>query len=90
MELSLHSGGEYEVFLLVHVKNESIPIYTDDAEVMRQIKAQFIPSEFRDMAVLFNEKTLESWYPKVEEHRYSTFPIPRVLNFGRSPNNPAA
>ncbi|KAK4870235.1 hypothetical protein LT330_005289 [Penicillium expansum] len=68
MELSLHSGGEYEVFLLVHVKNESIPIYTDDAEVMKQIKAQFIPSEFRDMAVLFNEKTLESWYPKVEEH----------------------
>ncbi|KAJ5196597.1 Protein of unknown function DUF3405 [Penicillium cf. viridicatum] len=68
MELSLHSGGEYEVFLLVHVKDESVPIYTDDADVMKEIKAQFIPREFRDMAVLFNEKTLESWYPRVEEH----------------------
>ncbi|KGO69697.1 Protein of unknown function DUF3405 [Penicillium italicum] len=68
MELSLHSGGEYEVFLLVHVKDESIPIYSDDAEVVKQVKAQFIPHEFHDMAVLFNEKTLESWYPRVEEH----------------------
>ncbi|CAI7631641.1 unnamed protein product [Penicillium discolor] len=67
-ELSLHSGGEYQVFLLIHVKDESIPIYTDDDEVVKEIKARFIPHEFQDMAVLFNEKTLESWYPRVEEH----------------------
>ncbi|KAJ5686040.1 hypothetical protein N7536_008659, partial [Penicillium majusculum] len=67
-ELSLHSGGEYQVFLLIHIKDESIPIYTDDDEVMKEIKARFIPHEFQDMAVLFNEKTLESWYPRVEEH----------------------
>ncbi|KAF7518687.1 hypothetical protein PCG10_010583 [Penicillium crustosum] len=67
-ELSLHSGGEYQVFVLVHVKDESIPIYTDDDEVMKEIKARFIPHEFRDMVVLFNENTLKSWYPRVEEH----------------------
>lgn len=89
-ELSLHSGGEYQVFLLIHIKDESIPIYTDDDEVMKEIKARFIPHEFQDMAVLFNEKTLESWYPRVEDHRYSAFSIPRLLNFARSPNNPAA
>ncbi|CAI7618289.1 unnamed protein product [Penicillium glandicola] len=77
MELALHSGAEYEVFILCDVKDESIPIYTDDAQVMKETKARFIPREFMDMAVLFNDKTLDSWYPKVEEHRYSAFPIPR-------------
>lgn len=89
-ELSLHSGGEYQVFVLVHVKDESIPIYTDDDEVMKEIKARFIPHEFRDMVVLFNENTLKSWYPRVEEHRYNAFSIPQLLNVARSPSNPAA
>ncbi|GAP82748.2 hypothetical protein SAMD00023353_0102840 [Rosellinia necatrix] len=29
---------------------------------------EFVPSEFRDMSFLFNERTLEAWYPKVPEH----------------------
>lgn len=67
MELSLHSGGEYEVFLLVHVKDDELPIFSDSATVEALRNA--IPEEFRNMALFFNTKMLEAWYPKIEEHR---------------------
>lgn len=70
MELSLHSGGEYEVFILCHVKDQNIPVYSNDEAYMQNLKSRYIPREFLDMSVLFNEKTLTSWYPKVEDHRY--------------------
>lgn len=79
MELSLHSGAEYEVFILCHVKDARIPINIEDAEAMRSLKSRFIPREFQEMAVLFNDQTLESWYPGVDEHRYSTT-SPTVLS----------
>lgn len=79
MELSLHSGAEYEVFILCHVKDASIPLNTDDAEAMRNLKSRFIPREFQEMAVLFNDKTLESWYLDINDHRYSTT-SPTVVN----------
>ncbi|RDW76289.1 DUF3405 domain-containing protein [Aspergillus mulundensis] len=66
MELSLHSGAEYEIFLLTHVKDNEIPLHTADAA--QHLKDQFIPREFWDMTVFFNEETLKSWYPKVQEH----------------------
>jgi hypothetical protein len=67
MELSLGSGAEYEVFLMVHVKDPSLPIYSDSSTV-EKIKATFIPAEFRDIVILFNNKLLEAWYPNIEEH----------------------
>ncbi|OQE07913.1 hypothetical protein PENVUL_c011G02210 [Penicillium vulpinum] len=69
MELSLHSGAEYEVFILCYVQDESIPIYTHDAKVMEKVKSRCVPRKFLDMVVLFNDATLDSWYPKIEEHR---------------------
>ncbi|GIC93024.1 DUF3405 domain-containing protein [Aspergillus udagawae] len=67
MELSLGSGAEYEVFLMVHVKDLSLPIFSDSSTV-EQIKATFIPAEFRDIVIFFNNKLLEAWYPNIEEH----------------------
>lgn len=78
MELSLHSGAEYEVFLLVHVKDDTIPIYSDDNTVQR-LKEIYIPAEFRNMTIFFNNKLLEAWYPKVEEHRYGVGHAPWKL-----------
>jgi hypothetical protein len=66
MELSLHSGGEYEVFLMVHVKDDKLPIFSD-AKTMRDLR-ESIPPEFRNISVFFNNKLLEAWYPKIEEH----------------------
>lgn len=67
MELALHSGAEYEVFLLIHVKDEELPIFSDAKTIQRLRKS--IPAEFRNMALFFNDKLLEAWYPKIAEHR---------------------
>lgn len=67
MELSLHSGGEYQVYILIHVKDEEMPIFSDSETITRLRNA--IPKEFRNMALFFNNKLLEAWYPKIEEHR---------------------
>ncbi|KAJ5183661.1 hypothetical protein N7492_001277 [Penicillium capsulatum] len=66
MELALHSGAEYEVFLLIHVKDEELPIFSD-AKTMQRLRKS-IPPEFRNMALFFNDKLLEAWYPKIVEH----------------------
>ena len=54
-ELSLNTGGEYSVYLLVEAldpkKNVGIP--------------DSVPVEFRDMTLVYNSNILEAWYPKV-------------------------
>ncbi|KAL4732869.1 hypothetical protein BDV11DRAFT_201185 [Aspergillus similis] len=70
MELSLHSGGEYDVFLLTHIKDDEIPLYTADGDSNAQhLKEKFIPREFWGMTIFFSEETLKTWYPAVEEYR---------------------
>ncbi|KAH8890730.1 hypothetical protein GQ53DRAFT_721540 [Thozetella sp. PMI_491] len=69
MELSLHSGAEYQVFLLVDVKT---PLVFSDKSAIRRLKDEFIPREFHDITVLFSESLLEEWYPNNEDHRYPT------------------
>ncbi|KAJ5458104.1 hypothetical protein N7475_009492 [Penicillium sp. IBT 31633x] len=71
MELSLHSGAEYEVFILCHVKDTNIQFNADDAEQLQNLKARFVPREFQDMTVLYNDHTLETWYPKLKDYRCS-------------------
>lgn len=69
MELSLHSGGEYEVFILSHIRDKSISLSHADDEYILKLKDRFIPREFHNITVLFNDQILESWYPNIEEHR---------------------
>lgn len=80
MELSLHSGGEYQIYLLVHVKDDEMPIFSD-AKTISRLKDS-IPEEFRNMTLFFNNKLLEAWYPKIEEHRYFSLFI--LLNYGKA------
>lgn len=71
MELSLHSGAEYEVFLLTHVKDNETTLYgPDEGENVQKLKERYIPREFWGITIFFNEQTLESWYPMVDEHKY--------------------
>lgn len=65
MELALHSGGEYQLFLLVDVK---VPIDLHDTRAMQRLKTESIPAEFHDITVLFNEQVLKEWYPRIDEH----------------------
>lgn len=61
-ELALKSGGEYDVHFLVHVKDDSIPIWADE-NVYQQIIDENVPLEFRGLATLWSEKQMEMYYP---------------------------
>ncbi|KAJ5179264.1 hypothetical protein N7492_002474 [Penicillium capsulatum] len=86
VELALHSGAEYEVIILVHVKKDWESIYhsngTVDNAAIQNLKDLFIPPEFHDMVVFFSEKTLEAWYPDVEDHRpeFQTYQAVQLLS----------
>lgn len=67
MELSLLSGAEYEVILLVDAKNAELPYPTDKAGLDSLKKS--LPLELQDLAVFFNSKMLEDWYPKINVHQ---------------------
>lgn len=71
MELSLHSGGEYKIFILCHVRDNTISFDGENVGAIRRLKAQFVPLEFADMTIFFNDQTLESWYPLIDDHRYA-------------------
>lgn len=66
MELALHFWSGYEVFLLVHVKDDEPPIISDSKTM--NICGDRSP-EFRNMALFFNNKLLEVWYTKITDHR---------------------
>ena len=61
-ELALKSGGEYDIHFLVHVKDDSIPIWASD-EVYRETLEANVPEEFWGMATLWSEKLMELYYP---------------------------
>ncbi|RYP92104.1 hypothetical protein DL770_001765 [Monosporascus sp. CRB-9-2] len=61
-ELSLKSGGEYDVHFLVHVKNDSIPIWASE-EVYNETLQESVPSEFWDMSTLWSEEQMRTYYP---------------------------
>ncbi|CAG8048752.1 unnamed protein product [Penicillium salamii] len=67
MELSLFSGGEYEVILLIDCQDEELPAEKDSAawEVFRQ---KHLPQELRGLAMFFNTKMLGDWYPDIDIH----------------------
>ena len=69
-EAALGSAGRYAVFLLVHLKqNEHRRQLNKGQKEYDEILNKVVPREFRNMAVLFDETLLESWYEKVEDHR---------------------
>ncbi|KAF3940505.1 hypothetical protein ABW19_dt0206726 [Dactylella cylindrospora] len=63
-ELNIKSGGEYDVRLLVHVQDEDIPIWSKDSEYERVLRESII-EEFQGLAMLWNEKMMSAWYPKL-------------------------
>jgi hypothetical protein len=66
MELSLHSGGEYQVFLFIEVKDGDFEASSDESA--QRMLHKYVPREFHDITVLFNDETLRAWYPEIPEH----------------------
>jgi hypothetical protein len=63
-ELALQSGGEYSVFLLLHVKNDHLPIWNE--RVRRKIVQGNVPREFWDITELWSVSLVASRYPELD------------------------
>ena len=58
-ELSLRSGGEYTLYLMVDDKNNENPIWSDARE---EAARAGIPKEFQGMAIIWNNAMMEKFY----------------------------
>lgn len=65
-ELSLRSGSEYEVFLLVQVKDNALRIF-DDEETYKSVLKQSVPPEFHSMTILWNDESVWKLYPALSD-----------------------
>ena len=65
-ELSLKSGGEYEVFLLTHVKDPQLRIF-DDPETYQYVLQENVPPEFHGMTVLWNDEVVWNIYTELTD-----------------------
>ncbi|KAF2863957.1 hypothetical protein K470DRAFT_261472 [Piedraia hortae CBS 480.64] len=73
-ELSLQSGGEYNVHFLIHVKNDSLPIWSDD-EVHSRVLREALPEEFRGMGTLWSEAQMAYVYTGLPDSSYRGLPV---------------
>ncbi|KAL0935787.1 uncharacterized protein CTRU02_208001 [Colletotrichum truncatum] len=60
-ELSLRSGGEYQVFLLLHVRDASIDIW-NDKKAYQGVLDTHIPREFHGITKLWNDQAVWDTY----------------------------
>lgn len=66
-ELSLASGGRYDVHLLVQVKNDAMhPIWADDEVYAQRIK-DTVPEELRSIVTLWTETQMLSLYQGIHD-----------------------
>ncbi|KAF2276579.1 uncharacterized protein EI97DRAFT_450363 [Westerdykella ornata] len=62
-ELAIKSGGEYDVHFLLHVKDDSIPIWSSH-EIYQKTIQENLPKEFWGMATLWSEQQMRMYYPE--------------------------
>ena len=60
-ELALRSGGEFQVFLLVHVREDDIAIW-DDEETYQWVLNEHVPREFHGITTLWNNEAVWKVY----------------------------
>jgi hypothetical protein len=69
-EAALESGGKYEVFLLVQIKDQNKKnIFMSRIAYEDALKESGVPNEFWSMTILWHDDLLQSWYPDVRDHR---------------------
>ncbi|KAF8429726.1 hypothetical protein EV426DRAFT_542836 [Tirmania nivea] len=73
-ELSINSGGEYTVHLLVHVKDPSIPIWADKQTYNDHLQSS-VPREFWGIATLWNEPLMALTYSSLPTNEFRGLPV---------------
>lgn len=73
-ELSLASGGEYQVHFLIHVKDDNKQIWADE-KVYQEVLRNALPAEFAGMGTLWSERQMGLIYGGVEESMYRGLPV---------------
>lgn len=61
-ELALATGGEYTVHFLIHVQDDSLPIWASK-ELYDQVLEESLPEEFRGMGTLWSVAQMKLIYP---------------------------
>jgi hypothetical protein len=83
-ELALISGGQYTVHFLIHIKDESLPIWADEA-AYNQTLQDALPSEFAGMGTLWSEKQMGLIYSGLGESFYRDLPVHGVYRSAHLP-----
>ena len=73
-ELSVQSGTEYVVHFLIHVKDDNMQIWADEATYQRVLD-NALPAEFRGMGTLWSERQMGLIYGGVAESFYRDLPV---------------
>lgn len=66
-ETSLRSGGKYEVFLLMHVKDKKYADLFMDKKVYQQVLKDTVPPEFQSITVLWNDQAVWDIYTEMKD-----------------------
>ncbi|KAF3480200.1 uncharacterized protein GIQ15_05547 [Arthroderma uncinatum] len=73
-ELSLFSGGEYDVRFLIHVKDDNLQIWSDE-ETYNRVLRESLPEEFHGMGTLWSERQMGLIYGGLEETFARDLPV---------------
>ncbi|CUS12424.1 unnamed protein product [Tuber aestivum] len=68
-ELSLNSGGEFTVYLLVHVKDNELPIWASKKLYEKTLR-ESVPEEFWGIAELWNESMMGAIYNNLKDNTF--------------------
>lgn len=73
-ELAIHSAGQYTIHFLIHVKDDNLQIWADEATYQRVLDSS-LPEEFRGMGTLWSERQMGLIYGGVAESFYRDLPV---------------
>ena len=80
-ELSLDTGGQYQVFILLDVHDHDADLERD--EIYTRCVAS-VPAELRDITLPYNERLLRAWFPKVGMYTFQHQAYQAVQLFSHS------
>jgi len=63
-ELNLRTGGEYQVFLLIHVK---APYNLGEGDAHKSVIEHEVPREFWGITILWDDDSVSKMYPRLDE-----------------------